>query len=129
MKYLEVDINFSLDFKARNETDTVALLLKNTEPLIETDNGKLLTLSPVDFMIHLCCHLYKEATVYAWVEMERDLSLYKFLDIYLLLNKWNFPKLFDELVIKCERYGLKKECYYALLRAKELFEIRLRHMV
>lgn len=123
MEFLELDINFSLDFKARQETDAVAALLKNTKPLIETGNGNLLTLSPADFLIHLCCHLYKEAVVYAWVEMERDLSLYKFADIYLLLNAWTDPALYAELTARVQRYGLKRECYYALLRTKELFVI------
>ena len=123
MEYLEIDINFSLDFKAKQENDAVAALLKNAEPLIETDNGSLLTLSPADFLIHLCGHLYKEAAVYAWVEMERDLSLYKFADIYLLLNEWTDPALYTDLAIHIGQYGLQRECYYARLRTKELFSI------
>ena len=44
----------------------------------------LYTLSLPDFILHLCAHLYKEATVMAWVEMGRDQSLYKYADLYLL---------------------------------------------
>ena len=123
MEYFEIDINFSLDFKAKQESDAVAALLKNAASLIETGNGKLLTLSPADFLIHLCCHLYKEAAVYAWVEMERDLSLYKFADIYLLVNEWTDPALYTDLADHISKYGLNRECYYSLLRTKELFGI------
>lgn len=123
MDYLEIDINFSMDFKARQEKDTVAALLEKAEPWIETGGLRLSTLSPVDFLIHLCCHLYKEAVVYAWVEMERDLSLYKFADIYLLLDKWTDSKFYPGLAARIKQCGLERECYYALLRTKELFGI------
>ena len=123
MEFLEIDINFSLDFKAKQENDTVVDLLQHTQPLIKTGKGNLPTLSPADFLIHLCCHLYKEAAVYAWVEMERDLSLYKFADIYLLLHRWTDPLLYSDLTSDIGCYGLNRECYYALLRTKELFDI------
>ena len=122
MKFLEIDINFSLDFKAKQENDLVFDLLKKTQPLIKTARGELFTLTPADFLIHLCCHLYKEASVYAWVEMNRDLSLYKFTDIYLLLNKWGDTSFYSELQERIIDHGLQKECYYALLYTSELFE-------
>ncbi len=124
MEHLEIDINFSLDFKAKQENGAVAALLKNTKKFIKTANGSLRTLSPVDFLIHLCCHLYKEAAVYAWVEMERDLSLYKFADLYLLLNRWTAPGVYTDLAVNISRHGLNRECYYALLFTKELFGIK-----
>ena len=123
MEYLEIDINFSLDFKAKQDDDIVGALLENSEPLIKTEAQSLFTLSPADFLIHLCCHLYKEAAVYAWVEMERDLSLYKFVDIYLLLNRWDDCEFYAELSSRICKYGLNRECYYALMRTKELFKI------
>jgi len=123
MEYLEIDVNFSLDHKTKQSGNAVTALLKNATPLIKTENGNLLTLSPVDFLIHLCCHLYKEAAVYAWVEMERDLSLYKFADIYLLLNKWTDSGLYTDLAVNIGEYGLNRECYYAFLRTKDLFSI------
>jgi len=124
MEWLEIDINFSLDFKAKQENDTVDSLLCDVRPLIETEKEPLLTLSPADFMIHLCCHLYKEATVYAWVEMERDLSIYKFADIYLLLSKWTETMFYSDLSARINEHVLNRECYYALLRTKELFDIK-----
>jgi len=123
MKHLEIDINFSLDFKAKQETDIVPNLLNNTQPLIQTAQGILPVLSPTDFMIHLCCHLYKEASVYAWVAMSRDLSLYKFADIYLLLNLWSSVEFYQKLQNRIESLKLQKECYYALLYTCELFGI------
>ncbi len=58
MRFLEVDINFSLDFKPEQEKSLVSELLKNTQPEIKTKNGCLNTLSPPDFLIQLCLHLW-----------------------------------------------------------------------
>lgn len=123
MEYLEIDLNFSLDYQPVSSADTVSAFLSRAQPLIQAGGACLYTLEPADFLIHLCCHLYKEATVYAWVAMERDTSLYKFLDLYLLLHTWTDPNWNRALESLIHRYGLEQECYYALLRTKELFHI------
>ncbi|GHU35333.1 hypothetical protein FACS1894105_03830 [Clostridia bacterium] len=121
MKYLEIDLNISLDFKPERDQSIVEKLLENTIAGIQTINGRLNTLATDDFLIHLCTHLYKEATVYNWVEFGRDQGLYKYLDIYLLLNKFgniiNFEKI-NEL-------GLQKECYYAFNGVSKLFGVNI----
>ena len=76
MKYLEVDINYSLDYK-NSEKNTVDMLLNNTVD-INIEGKKIRTLCGIDFFLHLCAHLYKEATVYPWIKMKRDMSLYKY---------------------------------------------------
>lgn len=123
MPYCEVDLNFSLDYKARQETDAVARLLSGVSPRIQTEAGPLYTLCPADFLIHLCVHLYKEASVLNWVEMGRDLSLYKFCDLYLLVSEELDETLSWELAAKIEEYGLGRECAYALLHTRELFGV------
>lgn len=123
MPFCEVDLNFSLDYKAKQETDAVARLLSGVCPRIQTGAGPIYTLCPADFLIHLCVHLYKEATVINWVEMGRDLSLYKFCDLYLLITEELDEALSWELTAKIEEYGLEKACAYALLHTRELFGI------
>ncbi len=123
MDFLEMDINFSLDFAAKQKNDAVSMLLRHAQPLIPTREAFLYTLEPVDFLIHLCCHLFKEATVYAWVAMERDLSLYKFMDLYMLIHKWTDASWYSALEASIRAYGLERECYYALRGTKELFGI------
>lgn len=84
MRFLEVDINFSLDYKP-GDTGLVCEMINNavTE---EFDDLRVRTLRRDDFFIHLCSHLYKEATTLPWVEMMRDMTAYKYADIYLLLS-------------------------------------------
>lgn len=86
MPYWEIDINFTLDYQAR-DSGAVERLLEGRQARIETAEAPLYTLAPADFLLHLCAHLYKEASIYNWVEMGRDLSLYKFSDLYLLLRE------------------------------------------
>lgn len=119
---IEVDINFSLDYKAKNERDIVSLMLQNTKEFTVAQGKMLKTLAPEDFLIHLCVHLFKEATVYDWVKMGRDLSLYKFLDIYAFINKHNDSGFFKKLSQKITQYDLCKECYYALFNSAQIFK-------
>ena len=71
MKYLEIDVNFSLGFSPGMDESIVRTFLEKTQPLIF---DAISTLNDVDFLLHLCAHLYKEATVMSWVEMGRDIS-------------------------------------------------------
>ena len=121
MEYLEVDINFSLDYKARQENENVANMLAQTKQLF----GKnLYVLSEYDFLIHLCVHLYKEAVVKAIVDMGRDMSLYKFCDLYLLLSEQKNTDFYQGLITRIGELDLNKECYYALFYTKMLFDIK-----
>ncbi len=108
---LEVDINFSVDFKASDERDTVRKLLGNCVAA-EKDGVVFYTLCPEDFLIHLCCHLFKEATTIDWVEDGRDLLLYKFSDINILLHRADGEVFFTRLVRRIKDLGTEMECYY-----------------
>ena len=118
MKFLEVDLNFSLDYKP-NDGHAVEELLRNTE-VKEIDGYKVRTLSDEDFLVHLCCHLYKEATTLPWVEMKRDMTLYKYCDIYLLLNHADKQRT-DRFFARARVLGLEKICAFAVRGTAELF--------
>lgn len=82
---LVIDLNFSIDYKPEKDTLIVNRLLNNIEDVTYEDvTFKSLNLE--DFIIHLCCHLYKEATIYDWVKRRKDLLLYKFSDLNVIFN-------------------------------------------
>lgn len=114
MKFMEIDINISLDNKAMEDKETIEKMLSSAVKNIQTEHGVLYMLSKEDFLIHLCTHLYKEAVNYQWVEMGRDLSLYKFSDIYMYCNKNLDSKFVKEFIKKVQEYKLQEECYYVL---------------
>ena len=126
MKYLEIDLNFSLDFQAKEGMETVDTILQATVPAITTESGALYTLNSEDFVAHLCAHLYKEATTYPWVAMSRDLSIYKFADLYLLYKNKTIE--WERLAERIQTLGLEKECYYSFHNLCVLYGISDDHI-
>lgn len=125
LKHLEVDINFSLDYKsdfANNQM--VEEFLKNTEMIIKINQGYLPLLNRVYFFIQLCLHLYKEATVLNWVKMGRDVSLYKYMYIEVFIDKFFNMEFVNELITIVENLGLERERYYVLFYTKLLFNTK-----
>lgn len=120
MPYLEIDLNFALGYQNESSERINAMLGKTVRN--DFDGYAIETLSKEDFLIHLCAHLYKEATAYPWVEMGRDLSLYKFLDIYLLIDEYH-KSAFDRLARRMKELECVNECVYALTYTKTLFGI------
>lgn len=120
MRFFEVDINFSLDYKNGND-DILEDMLKNIS--FKEKNGiSIPTLDDSDFFIHLCAHLYKEATTLPWIKMHRDMTLYKYCDIYMFLTEMtdlNIQKTFE----RATALGMEKICAYAILETIDLFDM------
>lgn len=118
MQFLEVDINFSLDYKPGN-TEILEQMLDNSS-VEKLENFCVHTLRSDDFFVHLCSHLYKEATTLPWIEMGRDMTMYKYCDIYMLLN--NAPKAhIDCLFARAKELGMEKVCAFAVVQMSKLF--------
>ncbi len=121
MKYLEVDINFSLDYKPGDN-----LLLKDMLERTELKNVNgfnFRTLCNEDFFIHLCSHLYKEATTLPWIEMKRDMTLYKYADIYMLLNNMTESEV-DALLKRAKDTETADICAFAIIQMSKLFNCK-----
>ncbi len=120
MNFFEVDINFSLDYKNGNE-DALTDMLSNV--CIKSEKGvSIPTLDDADFFIHLCAHLYKEATTLPWIEMHRDMTLYKYCDIYMLLSEMTDAQL-QTVFERATKLGMEKICAYTILETMGLFDI------
>ena len=121
IQFLEVDINFSLDYKP-GDTDFLEEMMNNTL-FVKLGDFRVRTLRADDFFVHLCSHLYKEATTLPWIEMMRDMTLYKYCDIYMLLedkDKENIDFLFD----RANKLGMEKVCAFAVLQMAELLKFK-----
>ena len=120
MKFFEIDINFSLDYK-NNNSNVLADMLSKVR--IKSENGiSIPTLADPDFFIHLCAHLCKEATTLPWIEMHRDMTLYKYCDIYMLLSEMTDTQL-QEIFSRATELGMERVCAYSILETMELFDI------
>lgn len=120
MRYLEVDINFSIDYKSGSD-DILQKILDRTR-CVYLDDMQIQTLDGIDFFIHLCGHLYKEATTLPWIEMRRDMTLYKYCDIYFLLYKADRQTII-RLFRRAEELGMDKICGCVIKQTSELFDI------
>lgn len=116
---IEIDINFSVDYKPDNNGLVEELLDKRV--LVNCNDFNFYTLSCEDFLIHLCCHLYKEATTFNWVNMQRDLSLYKFSDINIFLAKHNSQAFFERLAERISQLCVQREVCYTLINSSIIY--------
>lgn len=126
MQFLEVDINFSLDYKP-GDTSVLAEMLNNSTLEYLKDFG-IHTLRSDDFFVHLCSHLYKEATALPWVEMGRDMTLYKYCDIYMLFNDGSKEQS-NFLFRRAKELGMEKVCAFAVYQTSKLFEFNNTYLV
>lgn len=120
LHFLEVDINFSLDYK-NTVSHAVNSMIQNSGEVVMND-VRIITLDKYDFFIHLCGHLYKEMTTWPWIEMKRDMTLYKFCDIYMLLSELSATDicvLFD----RAKELDMAHTCCLAILWTASLFSV------
>ena len=116
-----VDLNFSLDYKPALDSKIIGHMLENTRE-ISWRNSIIKTLNMADFVIHLCMHLYKEATTMDWVIRRKDLNLYKFNDLNIIFHECVSDEMYEQITELITNYGVQKECYYALFYAAKIYK-------
>lgn len=121
LEYLEVDVNFSLDYK-NGDADVLRSMLAKTQR-VSVGNIIINTLDPCDFLLHLCMHLYKEATTMPWILMKRDMTFYKYCDIYMLLWDASLGEV-KELINRVKRYKAEEEFLYCLKSIHSFFKLK-----
>ncbi|HEY0828909.1 MAG TPA: nucleotidyltransferase family protein, partial [Bacilli bacterium] len=120
---IEIDINFSLDWMPQGTEQAVANFIKGAEDYTFADGQKISSLPKEYFLAHLCVHLFKEARVITWVEWQRDLGLYKFIDIYGFLTDSSLEINWDLFVNLIKDNHIINECYYSLEYTRTFFPI------
>jgi hypothetical protein len=114
IKTIDVDVNFSLDWKSDGSDEAVDYFL-NKRVLTPVDNNfSIYSLKEEHLFIHLCSHFHKDAALIDVVKKRKVLDLYKFVDIYTFIQtyfkKISPEKIFDDSV----KYGFDKHVFFAL---------------
>lgn len=117
LRYFEVDINFSLDYK-NGGREIVRELVERASPASAGDT-EIRTLACEDFFLHLCVHLHKEATTYPWIRMKRDMTLYKYADIEMLLGEMT-EQTAQRVVERAHALALCLPCRFAVAETASL---------
>ena len=114
-----VDLHFSVDLLTSNRTDEIVddLLARR----VRVGEPPLWTLDPVDMTVFGCIHLYKEATYLNEAARNKDLVLYKVVDLLALLGNTDHPVDLELLVSRSREIGVGDQVYYALHYLDQLF--------
>lgn len=72
------------------------------------------------FFVHLCAHLYKEATNAIWILETTDLNLIKFCDVREYIMQMGRDDI-NEAVLFAQKYGFSKAVYYTCHYLQEIY--------
>ncbi len=114
----EFDINFRLGNDDKGEMSKI--MLKDTV-IVGNSTFKLRTMSPERFLIYLCIHLYREATMVYKIVRGDDLILYKFMDIHYFIISNQQKMSWEKLLKEAELLDRQKDVYYALYFTEKLY--------
>lgn len=120
LKYLEVDLNFSLDYQ-NGSKDVVNNIISKAAKYSVNETAVIRIPNKSDFFIHLCCHLYKEASTLPWVRMHRDMTMYKYIDIYMLLSGYSERDIID-IFKRAQELGVSEICACVIKWTCELLD-------
>lgn len=120
IEVIDVDINFSIDWQPNNN-DIVNDFLDNRMKIKKNDNIPIYSLNHYHNIIELCVHLFKDSTLIDILKKKKVLDLYKFVDIYYYLKKYNNEINMDILYNEIEKYNLENYIYFALKYVTQLF--------
>ncbi len=108
------DFSFALDFTL--DTKPVEEMLNMA---IQTENG--LELLPEHFLVHMCCHHYREASNVAWILIGKDLNLIKFCDVReFILQKMDADSIAKSIRF-CKKHSLEKAMYFTIYFTREIY--------
>lgn len=113
-----VDINFKL---SNDETKGISDRMLDTVRDIENEQYHLQIMSDENFLIFLCIHLYREATMVLKIMSGSDLTLYKFMDVHYFIHNVKDSINWDLLYKEAKILGRIEDVYFTLYYVEELY--------
>lgn len=108
------DLSFALDFSL-NSVPIDEML----DMAISTEKG--IELLPEHFLIHICCHHYREASNVAWIMLGKDFNLIKFCDVReFILQKMDSDSI-TKAIQFAKKHGLEKAIYFTIYFIREIY--------
>lgn len=110
VEFFMVDFSYSLNLDKK---------LEPVEEMIQQGCKGLLL--PEHFLVHLCCHLYKEATGAIWIYTDCDINMIKFCDI----REYVLQQINEEQLIQAarfaNRFGLQQPLYFTFFYLQMIY--------
>lgn len=111
---VSADFTFGLSFSHSHDVSNA--MISNSD-----EYGKYISLSYLDLFIHICCHLYKEATNVAWSEFKQDINLIKFCDVREFYYKFLINKELSEILERVCELEVTDAIYFAIKNTASLY--------
>jgi len=120
-KTIDVDVNFSLDWTPNGTDEMVDHFLRERVLVSVNHDFSIYSLKQEHLFVHLCNHLYKDSVILDLVKKRKVLDLYKFVDIYALIQRY-FEKIdIDKIFNDSVKYGFDKQVFFALNYTAKVF--------
>lgn len=123
MNHFTVDIQYTVDLMTSNRTNEILDEFFSRRIYLKNLNEYYPALSWEDSLIFLCIHFYVEATVYDEVQNYKDFTIYKLLDIYMMLLSKESQIDFDKIVQFALKHRLEKPIYFTFYYLSLFFEV------
>jgi hypothetical protein len=118
-KRMEIDINIHFDSK---ENDITKKVFDYGTVYKKLDKFDLKCLPWETNLAHLCVHFHREATNTLWTEKNRDMVLYKLVDIMNFINHFATEENKSNWTDVITDLNLSKQAYFTLYVLNELYE-------
>lgn len=119
VRWFEVDLCLDLFQKRSAGRVEVGAVLERARPAVICGEPSF-ALDPLDQLLDICLHLYKEATSYLSITQGRDLMLVRFIDVVESIRVTAQADL-DRLPQYGRDLGAERELYFALYHAGLLY--------
>lgn len=119
VQWFEVDLCFDLFQKQSAGQVDVRAVLDRVRPAVICGEPSF-SLSPLDQLLDICLHLYKEATSYLSISQGRDINLSRFIDVAETIRATE-PADLARLPAHVQHVGAEREVYFALFHASLLY--------
>lgn len=107
VKFIKLDFSSALDFSL--DTAPVEEMIENS-----TFNGMYYQLLSEHYFIHLCTHLYREASNTPWIKTNKDLLIIKFCDVREFIIKKMNSESMDNAILFAKKHNIEKAIYYTI---------------
>ncbi|MGN7944535.1 nucleotidyltransferase domain-containing protein [Bacillus sp. 22446] len=121
LKVHRVDFSYDVELKKNYDATNALLDAANEKSFLQTDTYML---EPLDFLIHLAFHLYKEATNVQYVYLHADLNLIKFCDVreYVKFAEEQNQLDWHALQARAKELGAEKALFYTFTFVDLLYQ-------
>lgn len=117
MDRIKVDVNFHFDSKEHDITEEI---IKYGTVEYKGNGFCVEGLEWRTHLLHLCVHYYREATGEIWIKREKNIELYKLVDIENTLRKIDDNQL-EYWYETVQQFNLQEVCYYTIYSLNEFF--------